>query len=299
MDQKNVLITGASSGFGKLMAISLVEKGYKVWASMRNLEGKNRTQAEELKGEIQNQSGTLEVLELDVTKMQSVQKAVDHIRATDDKLEVIVNNAGAGSMALLEDFTEEMLKNLFEINVNGVFRVTKAALPMMKNKNDGLIINISSGLGRVCLPTFTYYNASKWALEALAQSWRYEFSPLGIDCVLVEPGAFPTTNFMGNMTAFSVDASSKASEYGNLFNMHANFEAMVEQQIKDGTVNNPQMVADAVVKLIETPKGERPFRTVVDAMFEQILDPYNKMLDDIQQNLLNNFGIGDLIQPKM
>ncbi len=299
MDQRNVLITGTSSGFGKLMAISLVEKGYKVWASMRNLEGKNRTKAEELKGEIQNQSGTLEVLELDVTKMQSVQKAIDHIRATDGKLEVIVNNAGAGSMALLEDFTEEMLKNLFEINVIGVFRVTRAALSMMKNQNDGLVINISSGLGRVCLPTFTYYNASKWALEALAQSWRYEFSPLGIDCVLVEPGAFPTTNFMGNMAAFSVDASSKASEYGSLFNMHANFEAMVEQQIKDGTVNNPQMVADAVVKLIEIPKGERPFRTVVDAMFEQILDPYNKMLDDIQQNLLNNFGIGNLIQPKM
>ena len=299
MDQRNVLITGASSGFGKLIAISLVEKGYKVWASMRDLEGKNRTKAEELKGEIQNQSGTLEVLELDVTKMKSVQKAIDHIRATDGKLEVIVNNAGVGSMALLEDFTEEMLKNLFEINVNGVFRVTKAALSMMKNQNDGLVINISSGLGRVCLPTFTYYNASKWALEALAQSWRYEFSPLGIDCVLVEPGAFPTTGFMGNMAAFSVDASSKASEYGNLFKLHANFEAMIEQQINDGTVNNPQMVADAVVKLIETPKGKRPFRTVVDPGFEQLLDPYNKMLDDIQQNLLNDFGIGNLSQPKM
>jgi NAD(P)-dependent dehydrogenase (short-subunit alcohol dehydrogenase family) len=106
MDQRNVLITGASSGFGKLMAISLVEKGYKVWASMRDLEGKNRTKAEELDGETQNQSGTLEVLELDVTKMQSVQKAIDHIRETDGKLEVIVNNAGVGSMALLEDFTE-------------------------------------------------------------------------------------------------------------------------------------------------------------------------------------------------
>ena len=170
---------------------------------------------------------------------------------------------------------------------------------MMKNQNDGLVINISSGLGRVCLPTFTYYNASKWALEALAQSWRYEFSPLGIDCVLVEPGAFPTTGFMGNMAAFSVDASSKASEYGNLFKLHANFEAMIEQQINDGTVNNPQMVADAVVKLIETPKGKRPFRTVVDPGFEQLLDPYNKMLDDIQQNLLNDFGIGNLSQPKM
>ena len=114
MDQKNVLITGASSGFGKLMAISLVEKGYKVWASMRDLEGKNRTKAEELKGEIQNQSGTLEVLELDVTKKQSVQKAIDHIRTADAKLDVIVNNAGVGSMALLEDFTEEMLKNLLK-----------------------------------------------------------------------------------------------------------------------------------------------------------------------------------------
>jgi len=88
--------------------------------------------------------------------------------------------------------------------------------------------------------------------------------------------------------------SSKASAYGNLFNMHANFQAMVEQQMEEGTVNNPQMVADAVVKLIETPKGERPFLTVVDALFEQMLDPYNQMLEDIQKNLLNNFGIGDL-----
>ena len=231
--------------------------------------------------------------------MQSVQKAIDHIRATDGKLGVIVNNAGVGSMALLEDFTEEMLKNLFEVNVNGVFRVTKAALSMMKNQNDSLVINISSVLGRVCLPTFAYYNASKWALEALAQSWRYEFSPLGIDCVLVEPGAFPTTDFRGNMAVFSVDASSKASEYGNLFDLHTNFEAMLEQLIKDRTANNPQLVADAVVKLIETPKGKRPFRTVVDPGFQQFLDQYNKMLDDIQQNLLNDFGIGNLIHPKM
>lgn len=299
MNHKNILITGASSGFGQLMAVSLVEKGYKVWASMRDLKGKNSAKAETLRGQIQNKSGLLELLELDVASMKSVEKAIEQIRTADGKLDIIVNNAGVGSMALLEDFTEDMLKNLFEVNVNGVFRVTKAGLSMMKDQKDGLVVNISSGLGRVCLPTFTYYNASKWALEALVQSWRYEFSPLGIDCVLVEPGAFPTTDFMDNMGAFSVDASSKAAEYGELFNMHANFQAMVAQQIEDGTVNNPQMVADAVVKLIETPKGQRPFRTVVDAMFEQILDPYNRMLDDIQQNLLNNFGIGELTKPKI
>ena len=299
MNNKNVLITGTSVGFGKLTAMALVEKGYKVWASMRDLEGKNSENAEALKGDTRGFPGELVLLELDVTDSQSVSKAVDHIKDKDGRLDVVVNNAGTGSMALLEDFTEEMLNDLFNINVNGVFRVTKAALPMMKNQKDGLVINISSGLGRVCLPTFTYYNASKWALEALAQSWRYEFSPLGIDCVLVEPGAFPTTSFMENMATFSVDASSKAEQYGNLFQMHANFQAMVTQQIKDGTVNNPQMVADAVVKLIETPKGERPFRTVVDAMFEQILTPYNSMLDDIQQNLLNNFGIGELTKPKV
>jgi NAD(P)-dependent dehydrogenase (short-subunit alcohol dehydrogenase family) len=299
MNHKNILITGASSGFGQLMAIALVDKGYKVWASMRNLEGKNSAKAEELRNNIQTGSGTLELMELDVTNTLSVKKAIDRIRETDGRLDVIVNNAGVGSKALLEDFTEEMLNNLFDVNVYGVFRVTKAALPMMKDQKDGLVINISSGLGRYCLPTFTYYNASKWALEALAQSWRYEFAPLGIDCVLVEPGAFPTTGFKGNMEAFSVDASSKAAEYGNLFKMHSNFEAMVAQQIKEGTVNNPQMVSDAVVKLIETPKGDRPFRTVVDAMSKQMLDPYNKMLDDIQQNLLNNFGIGELTQPKM
>jgi NAD(P)-dependent dehydrogenase (short-subunit alcohol dehydrogenase family) len=299
MNHKNILITGASSGFGQLMAIALVDKGYKVWASMRNLEGKNSAKAEELRNKIQTGSGTLELMELDVTNTLSVKKAIDRIRETDGRLDVIVNNAGVGSKALLEDFTEEMLNNLFDVNVYGVFRVTKAALPMMKDQKDGLVINISSGLGRYCLPTFTYYNASKWALEALAQSWRYEFAPLGIDCVLVEPGAFPTTGFKGNMEAFSVDASSKAAEYGNLFKLHSNFEAMVAQQIKEGTVNNPQMVSDAVVKLIETPKGDRPFRTVVDAMSKQVLDPYNKMLDDIQQNLLNNFGIGELTQPKM
>jgi NAD(P)-dependent dehydrogenase (short-subunit alcohol dehydrogenase family) len=299
MNHKNILITGASSGFGQLMAIALVDKGYKVWASMRNLEGKNSAKAEELRNKIQTGSGTLELMELDVTNTLSVKKAIDRIRETDGRLDVIVNNAGVGSKALLEDFNEEMFNNLFDVNVYGVFRVTKAALPMMKDQKDGLVINISSGLGRYCLPTFTYYNASKWALEALAQSWRYEFAPLGIDCVLVEPGAFPTTGFKGNMEAFSVDASSKAAEYGNLFKLHSNFEAMVAQQIKEGTVNNPQMVSDAVVKLIETPKGDRPFRTVVDAMSKQMLDPYNKMLDDIQQNLLNNFGIGELTQPKM
>ena len=299
MNIVNVLITGASSGFGKLTTLSLVNKGYKVWASMRDVKGKNSAKAEELKQATSDSPGALELLDLDVTDMASVQHAIETIQSSDGRLDVVINNAGVGSTALLEDFSEDMLKNLFDVNVNGVFRVTQAALGLMKKQGDGLVINISSGLGRVCLPTFTYYNATKWALEAMAQSWRYEFSPLGIDCVLVEPGAFPTTDFMNNMSGFSVDGSAKASDYGNLFEMHKNFEAMVQQQIKDGTVNDPQMVADAVVELVETPKGERPFRTVVDAMFNQMLAPYNQMLDDIQQNLLDNFGIGNLTSPKI
>jgi NAD(P)-dependent dehydrogenase (short-subunit alcohol dehydrogenase family) len=202
-------------------------------------------------------------------------------------------------MALLEDFTEELLKKHFDLNVFGVFRVTKAVFPLMKAQMDGLIINISSGLGRVVLPTYTYYNATKWALEAMAQSWRYEFSPLGIDCVLVEPGAFPTTDFVQNMGSFSVDATPKAAQYGDVFNMHAAFEAMIENQIKEGTANDPQMVADSVVKLVRTPKGQRPLRTVVDAMFEQALGPYNKALEDIQQALMDNMNIGSLVQPKV
>jgi NAD(P)-dependent dehydrogenase (short-subunit alcohol dehydrogenase family) len=295
--RKIILITGTSSGFGRLSSIALAKKGHRVWATMRGVEGKNREKAKELKNAVSGAPGSVEVLELDVTGDDSVRNAVEHIKKTDGRIDALVNNAGAGSMGLLEDFTMEMLKRLYELNVFGVFRVTKAVLPIMKSQRDGLVVNISSGLGRICLPTYTYYNSTKWALEALSQSWRYELNPLGIDCVIVEPGAYPTTDFIANMGAYSVDGSSKAGQYGDLFNMHKNFRAMVEKQIKDGTVNNPQRVADAIAALVDAPKGERPVRTVVDPLFESLLAPYNKMLDDLQGGLLNNFGIGSLLKP--
>lgn len=298
MENKTILITGTSTGFGRLTALTLVDNGYKVWASMRNTEGKNKENAQTLKKEAEGKKGTLEVIELDVSIDESVQKAINHIEKTDGKLDVVVNNAGVGSMALLEDFTIDKLKAIFEINVYGIFRVSKAVLPIMKKQKDGLIINISSALGRICLPTFTYYNATKWAVEGLVQSLKYELAALGIDTVIIEPGAYPTTNFMSNMASLSVDETEKANQYGNLFKMHEIFQTMVEQSIKDGTVNNPQNVASAVLNLIETEKGKRPMRTVVDEGFEQMLDPYNKTLDDMQSGIMESFGIGNLMQPK-
>ncbi len=204
---KSILITGASTGFGRDTAETLSRAGHKVFASMRDPKAKNRAHAEALR--YQN----IEVVELDVTDSRSVDRAVAAVIAKAGRINVLINNAGVLAAGVSEAFTPEQATALFDVNVIGLHRVTRSVLPHLRRHNDGLIINIGSILGRVTFPFFGLYGASKFAVEALTDSYRYEVSQLGIDVALVQPSAYPTQLFA---SATPPADTGRAAEYGTL-----------------------------------------------------------------------------------
>ena len=183
---KKILITGASTGFGRDTAETLAHAGHAVFASMRDPQGKNHDHAELLRKQ------GIEVVDLDVTLDASVDVAVKEVLLRAGRIDVLVNNAGIASAGVTEAFTPDQAKVVLNTNVVGLLRTIRAVLPAMRTQHDGLIVNIGSILGRVTFPFFGIYGASKFAVEALTDSLRYEVSQLGIDVVLVQPSAYPT-----------------------------------------------------------------------------------------------------------
>lgn len=176
----------------------------------------------------------------------------------------------------------------------GVQRVCRAVLPHMREKRSGLLINISSLLGRIAIPFYGPYNASKWALEALSENYRCELSQFGVDVCVVEPGGFPTT-FIDHLMRPS--DGERAVSYGEFGQMSEGFLKGFEQALAANPAQNPQNVAKAVATLVGTPAGERPFRTVVDKMgMGDHIEPYNQNLDQITSGIFNAFGIGHLLK---
>jgi len=273
------------------MAQTLAKAGHTVYASMRNMKTNNSHNAEMLQHWAVESRYNLKVIELDVTKPESAEKVVNEIVSKQGTLDVLINNAGHGCMGITEDFTDEYLRMQFEANVFGVFNATRAVIPIMKEENEGLIITISSGLGRIIIPTLHVYSATKFAVEALAEGWRYELAPLGIDSIIIEPGAYPTTNFMEAAYAHSPQPSGKITDYHGLREFVDGFGENIKETVKNGSANNPQNVADAVIRLIDTPHGSRPLRTVVDPMLEPVLNQLNRTTDEIESNMLKAYQL--------
>ena len=286
MGNKVILITGTNSGFGYLTTKGAAAKGHTVYAAMRNTNTRNAERAKELAGE-----DNITVVEIDVTDAAQVKSAIEGIIEKEGRLDVLVNNAGYYGGGITETFTEEDMENMFNVNVKGPWRTMKSALPQMRKQGEGLIINISSGLGRFSAPFMTVYNSTKFALEGLTEGIHYEVRPLGVDAVIIQPGAFPTEIF--SKTAYGAD-QELAAEYGELANipeqMGQGMQDMFEQ-VKP----SPQMVPDAIFKLIETPKGQRPLRTVVDAITGQFVESANTNVKKDYDNFLTAFGMGSLL----
>ncbi|MCH2234655.1 MAG: SDR family oxidoreductase [Crocinitomicaceae bacterium] len=282
MENKVILITGTNSGFGYLTAKGAAEKGHKVYATMRNTTSKNAERANEL-----NNTENISVLELDVTKPETVEAAIKTVIEKEGRLDVLVNNAGYFGGGLTEAYTEQDIENMFNVNLKGVWRTTKNALPQMRKQGEGLIINISSALGRFSAPFMTVYNSTKFAVEGLTEGLHYEVRPLGVDVALVQPGAFPTEIF--SKTTQGSDQSVVA-EYGELANVPNQVNEGMGQMFEQ-MKPNPQMVPDAIFKLIETPKGERPLRTVVDGMTGDFVERANANVKEDYNNFLTAFGM--------
>jgi NAD(P)-dependent dehydrogenase (short-subunit alcohol dehydrogenase family) len=200
------LITGSSSGIGLATSLYLARRGYTVWATMRNLE-----KASELRKIIESERLPIELAQLDVCDDSSVKEAVAQILQKSGRIDVLVNNAGYGLRGAIEEVSLDEWKRQFETNFYGVIRVTQAVLPQMRAQRSGAIVNISSVLGRMAIPFSGPYTASKFALEGLTETLRYELAPWNIKVVLIEPG-FIATNFQQN-AQLAQAAQSQDSPY--------------------------------------------------------------------------------------
>lgn len=279
-----VLITGASTGFGRVTAELLVQRGYRVFATMRDTAGRNATARGEL------EALGLEVLELDVTDDSSVQKAVSDALGRAGHIDVVINNAGFGNLGVTEAYTVDQFKQLFETNVFGVVRVNRAVLPSMRKRGSGLLIHVSSIAGRVTLPYMALYCSSKYALEALADAYRSELAPFGVDSVVVEPGAFNTPIFEKPFFAAERAIEQEYGEGDYSRRIHQTFQTI----LSDPSTPPVSTVADAFLRLIETPAGQRPFRTYVGSGTE-FLEPYNQIAEQIRQGTAEQFNIRETL----
>jgi NAD(P)-dependent dehydrogenase (short-subunit alcohol dehydrogenase family) len=283
-----VLITGASGGFGKLTVTSLLKCGHGVVAAMRDISGKNGAVADDLAG------AGAKVVELDVADDGSAAAGVSKALEALGDLDVVVNNAGLGVLGVQESFTADDWQRLFNVNVFGVHRVIRAVLPHMRARRAGLFVQVSSLLGRIAVPFYGPYNASKWALEAMSENYRVELSRFGIDVVIVEPGGYPTT-FIDNLMRPS--DQSRDTSLGTMPQDARDFLHHFEEALTANPAQDPQNVADAIVKLIEAPAGQRPFRTIVDKMgMGSAIQPYNDQLDAVTSGIYSAFGIGQMRQ---
>jgi NAD(P)-dependent dehydrogenase (short-subunit alcohol dehydrogenase family) len=283
MNSKTILITGTSTGFGRDTAMSLARAGHRVFASMRNVRAKNEEHAAALR------SQGIDVVELDVTQNSSVDGAVRLVLDQADRIDVLINNAGLAAAGLTESFTVEQAQALFDVNVFGLLRVTDAVLPAMRRQRDGLIINIGSILGRVTFPFFGIYGASKFAVEALTDSMRYELSQLGIEVTLVQPSAYPTSMYSSLQQPAELQ---RVAEYGKIGEMPSTMFQHFMSVFGAPNAPNPHDVAEVIERLIDAPKSKRPARTIVGAPFGA--DTVNECIAPVQAQVVRGLGLDHL-----
>lgn len=287
---KRILITGCSSGFGLMAANHLANQGHYVYASMRNTTGKNESKVTEILDYAKSQNLNIEVLDIDVTSDESVNKAISQIGQVD----VLINNAGRGYGGPIESFSSKQFMDQLDLNIVGTFRVAKAVLPKMRAQNSGLIIQISSIAGRCCSPGFGIYHASKWGLEGFSESLRYELAPLGIDVVMVQPGPFATDFFN---TVIPSENEEIAQAYQHVGEFSESFGGQVMSAFEDSNApTDPMLVVNSFEDLINMENGERPIRTMVGMDFGLLA--VNEVTEPIRKNLLQTFEISDWDGPK-
>jgi NAD(P)-dependent dehydrogenase (short-subunit alcohol dehydrogenase family) len=295
---KIIVITGASSGFGRLTANALARSGHTVYASMRETTGRNAPQAADVRKFAKENGVDLRPIELDVLSQESVDRAVASIIATHGNIDVVVHNAGHMVFGPAEAFTPEQLAELYDVNVLSTQLVNRAALPELRKQRNGLLVWVSSSSAAGGTPPYLApYFAAKAGMDALAVIYARELARWGIETSIIVPGAFTGgTNHFAH--AGHPADTARAAEYevgpdaGLADQALKGFAAIVPP---DADVS---AVATAIVKVVDTPFGKRPFRVHIDPT-QDGAEVVNAVSDRVRAELLRRIGLGDLLKPRV
>jgi short-subunit dehydrogenase len=272
--QKVAIVTGSSSGIGYATSLLLARNRFHTYATMRNIEKSADIQ------EIANKERLpLQVMQLDVNNDASIRNSIEKVGSENERIDVLVNNAGYGLVGAFEDLSVEEIKSQFETNFFGVIRLTQQVFPIMRKQKSGTIVNVSSGAGRIGFPGMSAYVSSKFALEGLSESMSYELEPFGIKVVIIEPGII-RTNFKKNsvMSKKSLDNSSISPYSSIIQKIDSSISSMVEHATPPEEVakailhavisNNPELrylVGNDIIMMAETRKSmsDKDFRKMM------------------------------------
>lgn len=298
MSQKIILITGASSGFGRLAAEALARAGHNVYASMRDIKGRNAVHAAAMARFSKDNGVDLRSVELDVQSQDSVDKAVAQVIAESGRIDVLMHNAGHMVFGPAEAFTPEQYAELYDINVLSTQRVNRAVLPHMRRQKQGLLVWVSSSSSAGGTPPYLApYFAAKAAMDAIAVQYARELARWGIETSIIVPGAFTSgTNHFAH--------SGKPADQARLAEYEAGPYAGFGDEVQKAFAAivppdaDAALVAEAIVNVIAAPFGKRPFRVHIDPT-EDGADVGFTVLDRIRAEMLHRVGLSDLLKPKV
>ncbi|MEM0929453.1 MAG: SDR family oxidoreductase [Pseudomonadota bacterium] len=283
----SILITGSSSGFGRLGAEHYARLGAKVFASMRNVP---RDEATELQDLAASDNLDITVVEIDVQSDEQVTSGVaTTLAATGGTLDVLINNAGISYGGPVEMQDMEATQNIFNTNVFGAHRMAQAVLPAMRQQGGGHIIQISSQLGRVIIPTLAQYSPTKFALEAMSEQMAYEVAPQGIEVTIIEPGGYPT-DIWENASALTEDLLERTP--ADLLEAYSAMLEAVRSRSGGGGDTDPMDIPRNIAEIIAMPAGSKPLRRAVhrDAKPQQFI---NFASARTQRAVLGRTGFGE------
>jgi NAD(P)-dependent dehydrogenase (short-subunit alcohol dehydrogenase family) len=293
-----IVITGASSGFGRLSANALARAGHIVYASMRGTRDRNAAEVVDVQKYAADNKVDLRAIELDVGSQASADAAIAQIVAEQGRLDVVMHNAGHMSFGPAEAFTPEQLAELYDVNVLSTQRVNRAALPQLRKQGKGLLVWVSSSSSAGGTPPYLApYFAAKAGMDAMAVVYARELSRWGIETSIVVPGAFT-----GGTNHFA--HSGKPADQARVAEYEAGPYAGFGEQITKafGAIVPPEadasLVADAIVKVVDTPFGQRPFRVHIDPT-QDGADVAFAVIDRVRNEMLHRVGFSDLLRPRV
>ena len=286
----SILITGCSSGFGRLGAEHYARLGAKVFATMRNLP---RPEAAELEALAKSDKLDITVLEIDITNDAQVQAGVQAaIKAANGKLDVLINNAGMSIAGPIEAQDMVATQLIFDTNVYGAQRMIKAALPSMRANGSGYIFNVTSQLGRVIIPGFGQYSPTKFALEALSEQLAYEVATHGIDVTIIQPGGYPT-KIWSNQNIPSAALKARLSQ--DIIEAYPHFTEGMGKREAGGGEADPMDIPRAIAEAIAMPKTKRPLRIALHPVARP-QEAINKVSNQMQLAVLGESPLGPIVK---